>query len=294
MATVGEPLWITFDSAQSRSLLVKRDFKFVRFTAPRDFLSVILNLVTALWLFRRHNVTEVISTGSGIALSFLPLARLRGIRTHYIESAARSEGPSMTGKIVARIPGIHLYTQYESWSSDRWLCRGSVFDEFRTGEDERAISDEGRLKVLISLGTLDYRFDRMVEAVRAALMPSWDVVWQVGPNDYGALPGKVHDLVSSHQLDELNASADVVISHAGVGAALTAFGSGKHAILVPRERTFGEHIDDHQRLVADELSERGLASVSAPDQISTESILAAARRTVCRSGSNGPTFVLQG
>ena len=40
------------------------------------------------------------------------------------------------------------------------------------------------------------------------------------------------------------AAADVVISHAGVGSALTALRCGKRPILVPREAARGEHVDD--------------------------------------------------
>jgi hypothetical protein len=53
-----------------------------------------------------------VSTGSAIALSFLPVARLRGVPCHCIESAARSASPSQTGRLLRRVPGVRLYTQY--------------------------------------------------------------------------------------------------------------------------------------------------------------------------------------
>ena len=58
------------------------------------------------------DIDTVVSTGSGIALSYMPLARARGIPCHYMESAARSDGPSRTGRILCRVHGVHLYTQY--------------------------------------------------------------------------------------------------------------------------------------------------------------------------------------
>ena len=52
------------------------------------------------------------TTGSQIALPFLAVGRLRRRPCHFIESAARSDGPSLTARIASYIPGVRLYTQY--------------------------------------------------------------------------------------------------------------------------------------------------------------------------------------
>jgi UDP-N-acetylglucosamine transferase subunit ALG13 len=49
-----------------------------------------------------------------------------------------------------------------------------------------------------------------------------------------------------------------VVAHAGTGSALAALEAGKCAILVPRERAHGEHVDDHQVEMARELAGRSL------------------------------------
>ena len=53
--------------------------------------------------------------------------------------------------------------------------------------------------------------------------------------------------------------ADVVVAHAGVGAALTTLEAGRAPLLVPRLASHGEHMDDHQAHIAADLSRRGLA-----------------------------------
>ena len=68
-----------------------------------------------------------------MALPFFALARARRLDCHYIESAARSEGPSATGRAISRIPGVRLYAQYSNWASGGWHYRGSVFDSFEPG-----------------------------------------------------------------------------------------------------------------------------------------------------------------
>ena len=71
-----------------------------------------------------------VSTGSGVALSFLPLAAAHGIPAHYIESAARVMEPSLTGRLLQRVPGIRLYRQYPDAARGKWRYAGSVFEGF--------------------------------------------------------------------------------------------------------------------------------------------------------------------
>ncbi|MBO9531418.1 MAG: hypothetical protein J7513_00385 [Solirubrobacteraceae bacterium] len=276
MEPLGRPLWVTFDVPQSRSLLTDCDVEWVRFTAPRDWISVAANVRHARRIFRDYNVAEVVSTGSAIALSFMPLARAMGIPCHYVESAARSHGPSVTGRVLRRVPGMHLYCQYRAWASERWANAGSVFDEFVI--DEPAEVDPEALDVVVMLGTLDYRFDRLIEQVRKVAKPGWNITWQLGPNAYDDLPGEVHGMVPLKDLSDYCKQADLVIAHAGVGSALTALEAGRQPVLVPRERAHGEHIDDHQPFVADELEGRGLARKFAPEELTTELLVEAARQ----------------
>lgn len=283
---LGRPLWVTFDAPQSRSLLSGEEIEFVRFTAPRDWRAVSANLRAARRIFREHDIAEVVSTGSGIALSFLPLARARGIPCHYVESAARSQGPSITGKVLQRVPGVNLYCQYNAWASERWVNAGSVFDEFVI--DAPAEVDAEALNVLVMLGTLDYRFDRLVKHVTSVARPGWNITWQVGPNAYGELPGDVHGLVPLASLAAACRDADLVIAHAGVGSALTALEAGRQPVLVPRERAHGEHIDDHQLQIAAELSSRGLARHLTPEQLTADVLVDAARNRAAQADGSPP------
>ena len=86
-----EALWVTFDTPQSRSLLKDRKTRFIRWIRERDIVGVALGACSAHQIFQSENISAVVSTGSGIALSFLPYAVIRGIPAHYIESAARGD-----------------------------------------------------------------------------------------------------------------------------------------------------------------------------------------------------------
>ena len=85
--------------------------------------------------------------------------------------------------------------------------------------------------------------------------------------------------------------ADVVIAHAGVGSAIMAMQAGKCPILVPRERAHREHVDDHQREIAERLSRAGLAVSCGPEALDADALVEAARRQIVTEPNPIP-FVL--
>jgi UDP-N-acetylglucosamine--N-acetylmuramyl-(pentapeptide) pyrophosphoryl-undecaprenol N-acetylglucosamine transferase len=283
-------LWVTFDGGLSRSLLAGEQVEFARHAVPRDLRNIVMNAVHGVGVFRRHSIDMAISTGASPAVSYLSSAAARGIPTHYIESAARADGPSMTGRIMYRIPRVRTYTQYPGWATDRWLYRGSVFDAYlgREGDRREAID-----KVVVSLGTAEsLGFRRLVKAL-VPLLAGCEVLWQTGATDVTGLPIEGRDKVPHDELRRAIAEADLVISHAGTGAALTALEHGKMPLLVPRRSRHREHIDDHQLQIAAELSRRGLAVAREVDDLDIESLAEAAAGTVERRGTL-PPFRLSG
>lgn len=259
--------WITFDAPQSRSLLAgERDVIYLRRVGTRGYRDLLLVLWPALRLLLRLRPDRVYSTGAGIALAFLPLAWLAGAPAIYIESATRTEGPSMTGKLLALLPWIRLRTQARRWANRRWTYCGSVFD----GYVAHAQSEPQPIKkVLVTLGTQEgYPFVSLVRRMQQIVPDGVEVMWQIGagfPEEQR--PPGARELVSRAELAEWVNSADAVVTHAGVGSALTLLDSGKTPVLVPRSASRGEHVDEHQRLIALELASRGLGVLASPDDL---------------------------
>jgi UDP-N-acetylglucosamine transferase subunit ALG13 len=52
-------------------------------------------------------------------------------------------------------------------------------------------------------------------------------------------------------------AADAVVTHAGVGSILCARRAGHLPVVVPRRRRYGEHVDDHQVELTQELDALG-------------------------------------
>ena len=272
-------VWVTFRNGLSESLLAGREVIYAPFTGPRDWKNFAKLVQLAHRVLSDRTFTEVISTGSSPAVAFLPGAAARGATAHYIESAARADGPSLTGRIISRFRNVHTYCQYPVWADERWEYRGSVFDEFVPGA-ESAGSPAPR-RAVISVGTQEgYPFTRMLDAVVPLLENFDEVLYQTGdlnPAEWG-IDGR--NSVPYDELQQAIRHSDVVISHAGVGAALTALRAGKHPILIPRLSAHKEHVDDHQLQIARELERRDLATMRTPESLTYQDLLDASRRSV--------------
>jgi UDP-N-acetylglucosamine transferase subunit ALG13 len=277
-----DELWLTFDSPQSRTLLADRRVHFIRNTPPRDWRGVLANAAHARRLLASMPVEMVVSNGAGVALSFLPLAAARGIPAHYIECAARTTGPSITGRVLERCASIQLYTQHPELACERWRFAGSAFDSYRAVE----LSTPPPLRrVVVTTGTLDFSFRRLLDRLRSVLPSRVQVIVQAG-SDGERLdwPGaSVSATLAPDALGALMAEADMVVAHAGIGSALMAFEAGKSPILVPRRKSHGEHVDDHQEQIAAKFSRAGLAVAAEASAVGPEHFSRALCRRVQRT-----------
>ncbi len=171
----------------------------------------------------------------------------------------RASGRSVPDRQTHRgIRSIQTFTQYPSWANARWQFRGSIFDEFVPSERPSAAPEPRTAVVTVGTQEGGYPFERMLRAVMPLVADFDEVLWQTGDADVSGGLG-IHGIASlpHEDLSSAMARADVVVSHAGVGSALTALRAGKHPILVPREAEHGEHVDDHQVQIARELERRG-------------------------------------
>jgi UDP-N-acetylglucosamine--N-acetylmuramyl-(pentapeptide) pyrophosphoryl-undecaprenol N-acetylglucosamine transferase len=276
--------WVTFDTPQSRSLLAEADVDFVRFVGGRDPVNVIRNIAPARRILSERAIDTLVSTGSAVAFPFFALARLRGLDCHYIESAARSDRPSMTGSLVSQLPRVKLYTQYPGWTQKGWVYGGSVFDSFESASTPE-IPPSQITNVVVTLGTYrGYGFRRLLQRLLALLPRDASVLWQTGDTDTTNLDIDGQYALPERDLIDAMREADLVVSHAGVGTALAAMEAGKCPVLVPRRLSHHEHVDDHQIQVAAELRRRGLSiSIDVEDLGCQHLLSAAARRIVTRS-----------
>ena len=268
-----DPLWITFDHPQSRSLLASEKVLFVPYVAPRDVLATYRARKIIQERLSAEKYDVMLSTGAAVAAAALPLAAAARKRSIYVESASRLTGPSVTGRILSMLRGIDLYTQVDAWAGGRWSFGGSVFDDFEAVQ----IASPPALRIFVMLGTIKpYRFDALVDALIRAAPASSEFQWQLGSTGRTDLPGESTDLMSDAEMKAALRWSNLVVSHAGVGSALMALEGGRFPILVPRRKIRAEHVDDHQTEIAQQLAGRGLALYAEVDDIVPSNLIKAA------------------
>lgn len=273
-------VWVTPQTPQTMSLLEGESVFWADPCPTRDLRAVVRNARRVRPLFRCHDVRLVVSTGAALALSVLPQARLRGIETVYIESATRVSEPSLTGSILARFPGIKMYSQSQNLLPQGWDYLASPWEVYQV---EEAPVPRPIRSVVVSLGTSEkYGFRRMLESLIPLIPAGARVLWQTGSTDVRGLDIDARASVPAEELHEAMRQADVVVSHAGTGVALAALEAGKCPILIPRRGRMAEHVDDHQLQIALDFALRDLAIVRDAAFLKDADLVTAASRVVRR------------
>jgi UDP-N-acetylglucosamine--N-acetylmuramyl-(pentapeptide) pyrophosphoryl-undecaprenol N-acetylglucosamine transferase len=259
-----DSLWVTFRTPQSESLLKGKRVQYVPYVRSRDVLGAAKAAMIIRGVLRRERFDLAVSTGAALAVSALPLARLAGVETLYIESVSRVEGPSLSGRIIAATRAAKLRTQHVGWASKRWILHPSVFSSY-TAIDSIGTDTPS---LFVTLGTIEgYRFDALLDQILASGLADERTVWQLGfTTDRHDLPGTVYQQVSAAEFSRHAQEADVVVTHAGVGSFMGLMELGIYPVLVTRSKSRGEHVDDHQHQIARLALTLGIASaVDAPD-----------------------------
>lgn len=296
LPVVDHVAYATFEDQQSGSLLADRQVFFVPWIPPRGVREALAVLPHAYRILKSGRYSTVVSTGSAIAVPFFVAARSLGIDCHYVESSARADGPSLSGRIVSRIPGVHLYAQYPRWAAEPWLYQGSVFDGFVRDPHAQAWG-AGINRVVVTLGTMrGYPHRRAIDAVSRVLHEvapaDVSILWQVGDTPVADLGIEGHYRVPAADLSAAIRDSDLVFAHAGVGSCLQILDAGRCPVLLPRVVARGEHIDDHQWMIADELHGRGLAVSRDADALTAGDVIEAHSKRVVFTTAE--PFSLQG
>jgi UDP-N-acetylglucosamine transferase subunit ALG13 len=118
--------------------------------------------------------------------------------------------------------------------------------------------------VLVSVGTDHHPFDRVVRWVDgwlgAQAQDEIDCLVQYGAS---CAPRRARGVpfLGHVQLHETMAGASVVVCHGGPSTIAEARRHGHRPIVVPRDPTLGEHVDDHQQRFARRLVELSLVQL---------------------------------
>jgi UDP-N-acetylglucosamine transferase subunit ALG13 len=215
------------------------------------------NVLDALVGLLRSRPRIVVTSGAGITIPYVVLARVLGAKVVYMETMARVTSSSRTGRMLSRIAARVLVQWPEnlvSYPAAKVCAPALLAPSHDPGPTERR-------GTVVVLGTHWQPFTRLLkmveEAAVAGVLPR-PVTAQVGDHPF---PSDVIETVSvlpPQRVDELIRQSEVVICHGGAGIIATTLRAGRWPLVLPRRRDQAEHVDDHQYEIVDKLAALGL------------------------------------
>ena len=98
--TKREHAWVCFETQDAISLLEGETVHWAHYPTNRNLINMWRNWRLSKSILETERPDMVISTGAGIAVPLLLRARSMGIPTLYLESIARSENLSLSGRLL--------------------------------------------------------------------------------------------------------------------------------------------------------------------------------------------------
>jgi len=116
------------------------------------------------------------------------------------------------------------------------------------------------LMILVTLGTQDKSFSRLLDAIEKQIKNGNikdKVVVQAGCTKYESENMEIFDLIDREKFQELISECDLLITHGGVGSIITGLKNNKKVIAAPRLEKYKEHTNDHQLQIIEKFSDAG-------------------------------------
>ncbi|MDO8506975.1 MAG: glycosyltransferase [bacterium] len=110
-------------------------------------------------------------------------------------------------------------------------------------------------KIFVTVGNDYHSFHRLIEKIdNIASKIDAEFVIQYGYSDY--IPKNIkqsHKFLDREEYNKKFGEADLIISHSGIGTMIDTIQKKKKMLLVPKQYKYGEHFNDHQSEIAEEV-----------------------------------------
>lgn len=114
--------------------------------------------------------------------------------------------------------------------------------------------------IFVTAGMHYHPFDRLVkkvdELIGAGVLND-EVIMQIGYSKYEPINCQFHTSIPFEDFEKLLDESEIIISHGGAGCIADGLERNKPVVVVPRLRKFGEHSNDHQLGLTDQLAREG-------------------------------------
>ena len=113
--------------------------------------------------------------------------------------------------------------------------------------------------IFVTVGTHEQQFNRLISEIdRLKGERAFDdeVIIQKGFSTYEPRNCRVFELLSYEEMQSYQKEARIIITHGGPASFIYPLTIGKMPIVVPRQKKFDEHVNDHQLEFCKQLKER--------------------------------------
>ena len=114
--------------------------------------------------------------------------------------------------------------------------------------------------IFLTVGTYPLQFNRLIAAVDAAVASNFvgeEVFAQIGLSDFRPRHMDFVEMMDKTEFDSCFEKASGIVSHAGIGTITMALDRSKPLVVMPRLKSFNEHVNDHQLATARKFEELG-------------------------------------
>ena len=125
--------------------------------------------------------------------------------------------------------------------------------------------------ILVLLGTQKNDFYRLLDSVQKNIENGTikdKVIVQSGHTKYKSSDMEIFDLIPIDKMNNLIDTANIVITHGGVGSIVGALKKHKKIIVMPRLSKYEEHVNNHQQEIVSIFEEKGfIKSINSAEDL---------------------------
>lgn len=114
--------------------------------------------------------------------------------------------------------------------------------------------------IFVTVGTHEEGLDRLIKEIdrlKEHGIIKEQVFIQKGYSKYIPKFCDYKDMIDIEEMNRLAEESRIIITHGGPGSIMLAFQNNKIPVVIPRQKCFNEHVDDHQVLFTQHLEKEG-------------------------------------